>query len=432
MNKFVRNIFFVIIMYAMIFACVNIYLGAGGQGRKNREYENAVSRTVKQIEAFEGKYGRAVSDIDELSAYIGEAEDGIIAIYAAGEEFSAEEKVRELSRIEGDNYKIVSTENNCYRIDYEIQAGVSPEFIFVINMVLFGTFAVSIFVLLYVYQRIIKQFHAISKLPYELSKGNLAVPLKEENNKLFGQFVWGLDLLREKLEDNRKNELAFHREKKLLLISLSHDLKTPLSAIKLYSTALSRDLYKDEEKRREIAYNIGKKADEIESYVSDIVKASKEEFLKFEVHISECYIKEIVDNIEGYYREKLNREMIDFTVSGYTNSLISCDKDRLIEVLQNLMENAIKYGDGKRISIEIKREGDEVHFLVTNTGCTLSKKELPHVFDSFFRGSNVDTKPGSGLGLYICRELIRLMQGEIFAAITEKDEICVDVVVRLA
>ena len=97
------------------------------------------------------------------------------------------------------------------------------------------------------------------------------------------------------------------------------------------------------------------------------------------------------------------------------------DSARLTEALQNVVENAVKYGDGRKIRIQSRREEEEYIIVVQNTGCGLSSKELPHIFDSFFRGSNVGKNPGSGLGLYICRQLMHQMEGEITAGIREKD-----------
>ena len=69
---------------------------------------------------------------------------------------------------------------------------------------------------------------------------------------------------------------------------------------------------------------------------------------------------------------------------------------------QNLIENAIKYGDGKRISIDFDKIDGCMTIAVTNTGCTLEEKELTSIFDSFHRGSNAGKTQGNGLGLYIC------------------------------
>lgn len=90
------------------------------------------------------------------------------------------------------------------------------------------------------------------------------------------------------------------------------------------------------------------------------------------------------------------------------------------ELLLLLMENAIKYGDGHSIEIEISEEEGYRLVSVKNSGCTLSDMELPHIFDSFWRGSNSQNVPGSGLGLSICRRLANKIGGEIFAETDEE------------
>lgn len=87
--------------------------------------------------------------------------------------------------------------------------------------------------------------------------------------------------------------------------------------------------------------------------------------------------------------------------------MLKGDADRLIEVLQNLLENAIKYGDGKCISIDFSEEEDCRLITVRNSGCSLKQEELINLFDSFYRGSNVGSADGSGLGLYISRQLMQ-------------------------
>ena len=265
--------------------------------------------------------------------------------------------------------------------------------------------------------KILRPFERLTNVPYELSKGNLTPPVKESRSRFFGKFLWGIDLLRENIEQQKQRELELQKDKKTLLLSLSHDIKTPLSAIKLYSKALSKNLYPDAEKQREIAEKINDKADEIESYVSQIITASREDFLSLEVENGEFYLSELVRNIAAYYGEKLAIVKTEFFIGEYKNCLLYGDLDRSTEVLQNIIENAIKYGDGKQLEILFPEEDEGVLISVRNSGCTLDKAELPHIFESFWRGANSENIRGSGLGLYICRQLMHKMNGEIFAEI---------------
>lgn len=316
---------------------------------------------------------------------------------------------------ENEDYLIFVVDDKYYRMDYQQDTkDATRKMLFLVNLILAFVFGFVLLLLLYIRVKIIHPFQEITDVPYELSKGNLTVPLKENRSRFFGRFVWGLDLLREHLEQNRIEEIQLQKEKKTLILSLSHDIKTPLSAIKLYSKALSKNLYNDQEKNREVAEHINAKADEIESYVSQIVKASGEDFLNLTVTNGEFYQSELIQKINQYYRDKLALVLIEFEIQDSLDSLLKGDLDRAVEVLQNIMENAIKYGDGDWIRITFSEEEDCRLITISNSGCTLNESESAHIFDAFWRGSNTSHQPGSGLGLYICRQLMNKMEGEVF------------------
>lgn len=319
----------------------------------------------------------------------------------------------------GSNYDYVVRKigNMYYRFDYIRENSINKKVFVYVNMIMSAAAAVIFGTLIFVEAVILKPFNKLNNVPYELAKGNLSVPLKETKSRFFGRFVWGLDLLREKLEKQKREELELQREKKTLILSISHDIKTPLSTIKLYSEALSKGLYNDENKKQQIYGILEKKADEIESFVSDIILASREDFLRLTVNLGEFYFKDLVKNVESYYREKLEINKTEFKIEKYSDCILRGDFDRSVEVIQNIIENAVKYGDGHFIGISFGDEEDCRIVAVSNSGVTLKESELPHIFDSFYRGSNADGHEGSGLGLYICRQLMMKMGGDIFAYI---------------
>lgn len=314
------------------------------------------------------------------------------------------------------DHAIRTVNGDLYRFDYVFEnSTTNTSMIVFVNTVFIFLSLLVLGLLLYVRAKILRPFDELTKIPYELSKGNLTAPVKEDKNRFFGKFLWGIDLLREKLEQQKQQELELQKEKKTLLLSLSHDLKTPLSAIKLYAKALSKNLYPDAGKQQSIAENINKKADEIEAYVSQIITASREDFLSLDVKKGEFYLSDLVQAIVAYYQEKLALVKTEFIVGEYDDCLLSGDLDRSIEVLQNIMENALKYGDGVRVELVFPEEDSGVLIAVRNSGCTLDDTDLPHIFESFWRGANAAHISGSGLGLYIGRQLMHKMNGEIFA-----------------
>lgn len=320
---------------------------------------------------------------------------------------------------EGDSdYLIKQIGSSIYRFDYSYLPE-NNNLLFNVNAVITIISGFVIILLIFIYSKIIKPFNRLIEMPFELSKGNLTSPLKESKQAYFGKFIWGMDLLREKLEQQKINELALQKDKKTLVLSLSHDIKTPLGIIELYSKALQKGLYSDEEKKKEVAKKISEKCEEIKNYIDEIIKASNEDFLSLEVHNSEFYLSELVKSTSDFYNDKLGLMKIDFIIDKFKDVLIKGDFDRAVEVTQNIIENAVKYGNGKNISMYFSQEENRSVISISNSGSFLSQNELTHVFDSFWRGSNVGSNKGSGLGLYICRQLMFKMGGDIFADLTD-------------
>lgn len=398
MKTFNRISAAVIAVIVLVFIAANLLLISVDNGVGGRPYRVEISRLALEIEqnGFAGvdiSDCRYVTDIEKYGSNFYDTDSDCI--------------IREIN-------------GELYRFDYtaDIRSDKSGV-IFTVNVILGVMSAVIIGVLVFIRVKILSPFEKLTEVPYELSKGNLTSPVKETKNRFFGRFIWGVDLLRENMEQQKQRELDLQRDKKMLLLSLSHDIKTPLSAIKLYSKALSKGLYDSPEKQLEIAENINIKADEIESYVSQIITASREDFLSLDVNNGEFYLSELVNKIKLYYTEKLSLIKTCFSVENYSDCLLKGDLDRSVEVLQNVMENAVKYGDGKSIAIGFSEEDGCILVTVCNSGCTLEDTELPHIFDSFRRGANAANEKGSGLGLYICRQLMHKMNGEIFAEIRE-------------
>ena len=323
----------------------------------------------------------------------------------------------EPSEICNEDYVVEEAGGRLYRIVYK--ASESDNSLILMNIGMVSGLVLTILVLTYIGYKVIKPFDNMASLTGELAKGNLSTPIKEEKSRFFGKFIWGMDMLRENLEDTRAKNLEYQKEKKTMLLSLSHDIKTPLSAIQLYTKALSEGVYGTEEKRKEALDGILAKTDEIKNYVDEIYKLSRDEFMELTVNVGEIYLKDVMDIIIAYYTDKLSVLHTEFVVEEYENLLLSADKDRLVEALQNLMENAIKYGDGKKISISFSEEEDCKLIAVENTGCSLEESELSSIFDSFYRGSNTTNIRGNGLGLYIVKQLMTKMDGDVFASIVD-------------
>lgn len=443
MKNFDRVIAGAIILTVILILCANLFFNFYESSDGARPYRVEVNRAAREIEQngfleFSlDKYsylknverigivmeedGEAVEkDISIIMDKCGETIEKDIPIIVNEDGKAVENTVPiiiNLCTLETDSdYLIREIGGVLYRFDYIADAGEKRKSTLIaVNLAIFGMAFLLFGILLYLRCQILRPLNNLVDIPYQLSRGMLISPLKENKSRFFGKLSWGMDLLREGMEEQKRGALRRQQEQETLLSSLSHDIKTPLAAIKLYAKALEKGLYKEKEKQKETAENIGKKVDEIEDYLAQLTTALREDFLSLSVRKGEFYFSVLLQEIKKYYAEKLSLAGTDFLIGEAADCLLAGDMDRSVEVLQNLVENAIKYGDGKWISLDVSQEENCVLIRVKNSGCTLSDAEFPYIFESFWRGSNVGEMAGSGLGLFICRQIMHRMGGEIFA-----------------
>ena len=416
MKSFYRLAAVVCLIAAAIFIGTNISIQAGGSQADGRMYRVEAARLANQIR----KGGDKQIDLSGCQ-YVYRVTRGA---KAGGDEEALQAFFEETDS----DYLVKSIGGTLYRFDYHTYTGAYEKRSMVYsNLGLAAMALLNGFLLIYIWHNILKPFEKLREIPYELSKGRLAAPLPEQKNRYFGRFIWGVDLLREYMEELKKREMELLRAQKTLVLSVSHDIKTPLSAIKLYAKGILRHMYADTTQLDGIAGSIDAKADEIGEFVSQMAKSCCGDFSGMEVTNGQFYLSALVKKTSAYYEEKLRLLHTRFQVEAYTDRLLRGDFDRSVEVLQNLMENAVKYGDGGSIALRFAQEEDCMLITVANSGNTLPQAELMYIFDSFWRGSNAGSSAGSGLGLSICRQLMHRMGGDVFAQVHDQ-QMCVTVV----
>ncbi len=399
MKSFHRICAIILTIHGILILCINLCIQNKNLSENDRPYRVEINRLAREME----QHGDTAADLSSCR-YVTHIE-----------------KYNDRSLFTSDSdYVIREIRGILYRFDYRTEVRTDRGRLFLpLNLMLAALFLLTLSVLLWIRQKLIMPFIRLSDIPVELARGNLTIPLQETKSHFFGRFIWGINLLRENTEEQKQRELALQKEKKTLLLSLSHDIKTPLSAIKLYAKALSRGLCSNPKQQAEIAENINEKADEIQNFISQIVRASRSDFMDFQVTPGEFYLSGLLDGIAVYYKEKLSLIRQELVIRKYSDCLLKGDAGRSAEVLHNIIENAVKYGDGKLLEISVRPDEDCILISVTSSGCQLMPDELPHIFESFWQGSNASSSNGSGLGLYICRQLMHRMSGEIFAEIED-------------
>lgn len=408
MKRYNRVLAFTVILYITLAVLAGCLL-LKAEASDDREYKVEINRVKvslseeKNLDKLDLREYRYLKKVAFLSADASRAEH---------EAFFAENDIyqMEITPVYKDGVAA-----GFYRFEYISPKNDYMQALLISEVFLALMFFCTLGILLYLKYKLLAPFHRMSELPGELAKGHLETEIKEEKSKFFGRFIWGISQLQDTLSITKKRELELVKQKKQLLLSLSHDIKTPLNTISLYAKALEKDVYSLESEKKHAAHQIGEKAVEIENYVEEIMKASKDDVLDIQVKAGEFYLSDLVKKISATYDEKCALRMIDFTIGAYENLLLRGDLDRMLEVLENLFENAFKYGDGRRIQMTFFEEDYCQLVRLFNTGQPVSDNDFNHIFESFFRGSNSSGKQGNGLGLYICREIMHKMDGEIFA-----------------
>ncbi len=296
----------------------------------------------------------------------------------------------------------------------------------IMNGCILASLIVTIGSIFYIHHRILKPFWKLSMYPERLSKGTFTEKLPETKNRYFGKFIWGVNMLGDKLSYDKKQINRLMEERQKLLATIAHGIKTPVSNIKLYANAVESGLYQADgvpnEKDAQIAVKINKNADDIANLVQEMIRSSMEGLVDFEPNLHSFYSTEIQEYIEEEYGNRLKVLRIPYEVECVNKTLISSDKSGILRILVQILENAIKYGDGTGISIRIEKQEEGHFFTIRNRGTQIPKEEIPYLFNSFWRGSNASMVEGSGIGLYEAKQIAVRLSGDILVRYPEDVE----------
>lgn len=256
----------------------------------------------------------------------------------------------------------------------------------------------------YMRRVIIRPFLKLKKFAERIAGGNLEIPLEMDRQNLFGAFTESFDLMRFELKKARIAEAKANEGKKELVAKLSHDIKTPVASIRAASevgAALSAD-----EKNRKNYEQIVRKADQINTLVTNLFAATLEELHEFSVTPSELKSKElrvILENADYLHRA---------AIPPVPDCLLFADRLRLQQVFDNLFANSYKYGN-TAITVTICAEDSCLAVCIEDCGGGVDSLELPLLKEKFKRGSNAKHIEGAGLGLYISDYCMKNMQGRL-------------------
>lgn len=203
----------------------------------------------------------------------------------------------------------------------------------------------------------------------------------------------------------------------MILAVVSHDLRNPLASIALNAGCIERMCRssKTEERAGHYARSIGQSVERMRRLIEDLLDISRIEAGIFTVRMAECSAADVRKDVLHELRPQADAKGVRFEEKGGGNVLLNCDRDRVVQVLSNLVGNALKFVPERIgvITVACEERGADVLFTVADNGPGIRAQELPHVFDRYWQGRE-KKQLGAGLGLAIARGIVGAHGGEIW------------------
>jgi Signal transduction histidine kinase len=246
--------------------------------------------------------------------------------------------------------------------------------------------------------------------------GDLKTRLHYDSDNEAGILCHDFEAMRDELAAAFRCERELLDKDRLLYACVSHDLKTPLAAISGYAEEFRDGMADTPERVNELSMLMLKKVRLLSKLIDDILEETKAQLGELTISKEEIYASDFFEEICGELSLDAARSGISFAISGIPNVLISIDRKRITQVIQNLVSNSIKYTPhGGLISVRFSVEGSELVVGVKDNGNGIAAGDIPYVFDRFYRGDAARSQniPGSGLGLSIAKDIVERHGGRI-------------------
>lgn len=309
---------------------------------------------------------------------------------------------------------------------------------------LFATFAIIFVIGLYTYylyiniRQLFKGIIAISKGNYERQIRLLTTAftpheiifLAFEFNRMATEIHKSyIQLKKNNVELKQLNEFRSN-----LIDTVSHELRTPLTSIQGYTSRLMRqDIVIDEETKQKSLRIIKEQSERLKRLIEDLLTIPDIEGMRLRTNVEQVWIPEVLAEAQVLIR---NKEQKEFEINVSEDfPLVLADKDRLLQVFVNLLENGAKYAtEGTKIVVEAIIEDDKARIFFKNDCEVIPQAKLKKLFEKFTRldDNTTRTTRGTGLGLFIVKGLIEAMNGEIKLHSDKNCGFCAEVILRLA
>lgn len=259
-----------------------------------------------------------------------------------------------------------------------------------------------------------------------IKDGNLDFELEVETDDEIGQLCRDFEEMRLRLRDTTVEKEDYDKRNKELISNISHDLKTPITAIKGYVEGIMDGVADTPEKMDRYIKTIYNKANEMDTLINELTLYSKIDSNRIPYNFSTVLVNDYFDDCAADLKIDLEERGIHFTYVNFVDGdvKIIADVEQLKRVINNIVSNSAKYMDKaeKRLNLRVKDVGDFIQVEIEDNGKGIGTKELPYIFDRFYRtdASRNSATGGSGIGLSIVKKIVEEHGGKIWATSKEK------------
>lgn len=279
--------------------------------------------------------------------------------------------------------------------------------------------------LLWIYRGIMTPLTKMRVATKRIKEGELDFEIPTDSNDEIGQLSRDLEDMRQRLKFNAEEKIAFDKENKELISNISHDLKTPVTTIKGYAEGIMDGVADTPEKMDKYIRTIYNKANEMNILINELTLYSKIDTNRIPYNFNILSINDYFTDCAEDLTLELEAKNIEFGYFNYVASDVKviADAEQIKRVIHNIINNSIKYMDKSKakINLRVKDVGDFVQIEIEDNGKGIAAKDLPNIFDRFYRtdASRNSSKGGSGIGLSIVKKIIEEHGGKIWAASRE-------------
>lgn len=273
----------------------------------------------------------------------------------------------------------------------------------------------------FVSKSILNPVNKLMKAAREISEGNLNFQIETKKKDELGQLLQSFEVMRNKLKESTDLQIQYEKNRKELIANISHDLKTPITAIKGYVEGIRDGVANSSEKMDRYTQTIYTRANDMDHLIDELFLYSKLDLKRLPFHFEEIDLRNyLLDYIEEL-RLDLAKENITISLHDSEDELykVTVDREKLKRVITNIINNSLKYmnKNKKRIDIYLQAEEENVMVRIQDNGPGIDPDALPLLFDRFYRvdpSRNTETG-GSGLGLAIAKRIVEEHGGKIWA-----------------